>query len=368
MNEKYVEALDQYDMDVRSVRKGRGSWICETDQGCRLLKEYRGTARRLEFEDEVLGGLDTRTSLRTDRYLRNREGSLLTVTGDGTRYILKDWYLDRDCNIKDGYEIRQALSRLAMLHSQLRKVEFKEEWNMGSILPEPLEEELERHNREMQRARNYIRAKRRKSEFELCVIGSYQMFYDQALEAVQGIRGLWDSGDRAEGAAGAFDAETDPDSDSLMAAEVGRVADTNATAKNGRKPLYLCHGDLDQHHVLMGGSYTAIIEYNRMHLGIQISDLYRFMRKVMEKHGWNLDLGLSMLDSYERILPIDHKERMCLYYLFLYPEKYWKQLNFYYNANKAWIPGRNTDKIRSLGEQQQARNSFLKRLRADCAG
>ena len=48
MNEKYVEALEQYDMEVRAVRKGRGSWICETDQGCRLLKEYRGTARRLE--------------------------------------------------------------------------------------------------------------------------------------------------------------------------------------------------------------------------------------------------------------------------------------------------------------------------------
>lgn len=67
MNEKYVEALEQYDMEVRAVKKGRGSWICETDQGCRLLKEYRGTARRLEFEDEVLGRLDTRGSLRADR-------------------------------------------------------------------------------------------------------------------------------------------------------------------------------------------------------------------------------------------------------------------------------------------------------------
>lgn len=149
MNEKYVEALEQYDMEVRTVRKGRGSWICETDQGCRLLKEYRGTARRLEFEDEVLGRLDTRGSLRADRYLRNREGDLMTVTSDGTRYILKDWFLDRECNIKDGYEIRQALSRLAMLHSQLREIEFKEEWSMGSILSGPLEEELERHNREM---------------------------------------------------------------------------------------------------------------------------------------------------------------------------------------------------------------------------
>lgn len=370
MNEKYVEALEQYDMEVRTVRKGRGSWICETDQGCRLLKEYRGTARRLEFEDEVLGRLDTRGSLRADRYLRNRKGDLMTVTSDGTRYILKDWFLDRECNIKDGYEIRQALSRLAMLHSQLREIEFKEEWSMGSILSGPLEEELERHNREMQRARNYIRSKRKKSEFELCVIGSYQMFYDQALEAVQGIRELWPEPRRLPAAGNGMCGSGkclklglyQDDQDALEAAEV------QPPGQKDRKPLYLCHGDLDQHHVLMGGSYTAIIEYNRMHLGIQISDLYRFMRKVMEKHGWNLDLGLSMLDSYERVLPMEPKERGCLYYLFLYPEKYWKQLNFYYNANKAWIPARNTDKLRGLEEQQQARNSFLKRLKADCDG
>ena len=307
MNEKYVEALEQYEMDVISVRKGRGSWICETRNGCRLLKEYRGTVKRLEFEDEVLGILDTRGSLRADRYIRNKEGSLLTMTGDGTRYILKDWFMDRECNIKDGFEIRQALSRLAMLHGQLRTVEFKEEWSMGSILSESLEEELERHNREMQRTRNYIRGKRKKSEFELCVIGNYNMFYEQALAAVQGIRSLW-----TENA-------VDSEYDALEAAEIknprgpkGAVQTAVPSDRTGEKPAFLCHGDLDQHHVLMGPNYTAIIEYNRMHLGIQVSDLYRFMRKVMEKHGWNVDLGLSMLDSYERILPMDRQELTCL--------------------------------------------------------
>ena len=100
----------------------------------------------------------------------------MTVTGDGTRYILKDWFLDRECNIKDGYEIRQALSRLAMLHSQLRKIEFKEEWNMGSILSGPLEEELERHNREMQRARNYIRSKRKKQNLSCASSAAIRCF------------------------------------------------------------------------------------------------------------------------------------------------------------------------------------------------
>ncbi len=114
----------------------------------------------------------------------------------------------------------------------------------------------------------------------------------------------------------------------------------------------------------MGNGYTAIIEYNRMHLGVQAEDLYRLMRKVMEKHGWDGDLGITMLDSYERVRPMDKQERKCLYYMFLFPEKYWKQLNFYYNTNKAWIPAKSTDKLKSLKSQESARSRFLSRLEA----
>lgn len=45
--------------------------------------------------------------------------------------------------------------------------------------------------------------------------------------------------------------------------------------------------------------------------------------------------------------------------MFLYPEKYWKQINFYYNANKAWIPARNTEKIESLKAQEKNRKRFV---------
>ena len=124
----------------------------------------------------------------------------------------------------------------------------------------------------------------------------------------------------------------------------------------------MCHGDLDQHHVLMGEGYVAVVGYNRLHLGLQMEDLYRFMRKAMEKHSWSLELGMDMLKAYEKILPLEQTDRRSLYYLFLYPEKYWKQINYYFNANKAWIPARNMDKIVGLQEQEGERRKFLERL------
>ena len=323
MNNKYEEVLKQYALQVRGVRRGRGAWIYETDQGMKSLKEYQGTLKRLEFEDQVLCQLQGFTGLKTDQYIRNREGSLVSTSEDGTRFVLKDWYGDRECSLKDGKEVCEALSSIARLHERLRKIEVLKEWNMGSILPRLAVEDMERHNRELKRARGFIRGKRKKSDFELCVMKSFNAFFEQASEAAQGIAGLW---------------------------------------KSGEEPRLLCHGDLDQHHVLMGSGYVAVIEYNRMHLGLQMEDLYRFMRKAMEKHGWSLSLGMDMLNAYEKVLPLGEKERKCLYYLFLYPEKYWKQINYYFNANKAWIPARNMDKIIGLEAQEESRRGFLRLL------
>ena len=325
MNEKYMEALEQYGLDIMAVRRGRGSWLCETSQGLKLLREYKGTVKRLEFEEYVLAHLIESGYPYVDQYSRNEEENLISIAGDGTRYILKQWYADGECNIKNSDEIMWAVAQIASMHKILREIEFKEEWTLGSIMSRPLAEEMERHNRELKRARSYIRSKRKKTDFELCVIGNFDAFYEQAEEAMRGL------------------------------------SDLQAEYENDR--LFLCHGDLNQHHILIADRYIAITEFNRMHMGSQMEDLYHFMRKVMEKHDWNENLGLSMLKAYERVLPMDGLDRKCLYYLFLYPEKYWKQINFYYNANKAWIPARNIEKLKNLEQQQECREHFLSKLK-----
>lgn len=325
MNEKYTEVLSQYELEILDVKRGRGAWLCETNEGLKLLREYKGTKKRLDFENEVFGQIEADGSLNVDRYVRNKEGELLSNADDGTRWILKDWYADRECNLKDSREVLCAIERIACLHKILRRVEFKEDWNLGSILVQLPAQEMERHNRELVRARSFIRNKRKKSEFELCVMGNYNMFLEQAKEALNGMQ------------------------------EFGRLYETDKS--------FLCHGDLNQHHILMSPGGAAIVEFNRMHLGMQMEDLYHFMRKAMEKHDWNLKLGMAMLETYGKVLPLSQSDRTCLYYLFLYPEKYWKQINFYYNANKAWIPARNIEKLKDLELQQPERNLFLSRIK-----
>lgn len=325
MNDNYLSVLELYDGEILDVRRGRGAWICEREDGVKLLKEYRGSVKRLEFEEEVLRCVRESGILSVDQYIRNSEGELLSGAEDGTKFILKDWFLDKECNLKDSREILAAVGWIAKLHRALRKIEWRGEWDLASMLPPGLAEEMQRHSREMKRVRGFISGKRKKSEFELCVMQNFGRFYEQALEAQEGLELL------------------------------GR--------KDEEGRLFLCHGDLNQHHVLMRDKSAAFIEFNQMHLGNQMTDLYHFMRKAMEKHGWNERLGMAMMAEYDRVLPLTVDDRECLYYLFLYPEKYWKQLNYYNNANKAWIPAKNVEKIKNLEEQEEARNSFLSKIK-----
>ncbi len=327
MNERHLEALAQYDLTADSVRKGRSGWICETSQGTMLLQEYRGTMKRLEFETQVLGQVRKSGLLLVDDDIRTAQGELISLSEDGTRHTLKHWYTGRECNIRDHKEIKEAIGKIAVLHQILKKVESQEEWNLGSIVVETATREMERRSQELRRARNYMKNKKRKTDFERCALSNFSLFYQQAREAGEGM------------------------------ARLEREDETRAP--------FLCHGDLDQHHVLFvqeaeaPGLKGAVIEYHKMHLGDQMRDLYHFMRKVMEKHEWSPSLGQEMLSAYDKVMPLTSRDRESLYYLFLYPEKYWKQINFYMNANKAWIPDRNMEKLKNLAGQTAERNRFL---------
>lgn len=325
MNEQDTNVLEQYELEVFRTCRGRGAILCETSRGLKLLKECRAPEKRVEAEAELLEHLRKEDGLLTDRYVRNKEGGLISTTEDGMSYILKDWYEGRECSAREEEEMLQAVRSLAKLHRALRRSDLGEE-RMGEFgQASPLKEVLRKHNRELKRARTYIRNTVQKQEFELCVIRSFERFYSQAQKALF-----------------------------LLEEE----------AEEPEKQI--CHGDFTQHHVLIGRSGTAIVDFSRTTMGVQVSDLYLFMRKMLEKNNWNLPLGIAMKEAYEEILPLTGRENRYLYLLFLYPEKYWKQINYYYNANKAWIPGRNIGKLTALEEQFEAREHFLKRLERDC--
>ncbi|MBQ8638894.1 MAG: phosphotransferase [Lachnospiraceae bacterium] len=339
MNDWGMSVLSCYPLTVRGTRKVRGALLCDTAEGSFLLQEYHGSEKRLWREAQILNFLREKGGYLVDSVMEDREGKLLNRNDEGTGYIMKRWYLFPECSVGNRNDICQAIRFLAKLHLLMRQLpEFLEpssasEASSDRSRPSNRDTSLlslyEKHTRELHRVRAYLHRKKKKSELEEHIMKSFSTMYGQAESAMANLK---------------------------------QSPCLELTA-NAEKKGWVCHGSYHQHNVLIGSGQIAAVNFEHYGTGLQLTDLYQFMRKVLEKHNWNQELGRMMLEEYQRILPLEPGEKAVLYAMFEYPEKYWKQINFYFNGNKAWTAEKNVEKLKIAVSQAKARERFLQIIR-----
>ncbi|HKM04979.1 MAG TPA: CotS family spore coat protein [Lachnospiraceae bacterium] len=320
MNDKAVSVLDNYELKVLRTWKGRGAILCDTNQGLKIIKEYIGPKDKLPFIDKLLLNMREAGQFSVDCLIKNKEDELFSCDRDQVTYIVKDYYDGRECNVKDIEECEKVVRHLAKMHKFM-------------ILPnsidkntfDPTQEEFEKHNRELIKIKKYIRIKSQKTDFELFLLKSYDLFLTKAIQVVDDMK---------------------------------RKDLSNAYLDICGKGIY-CHGEFQYHNIMICNSGMAVINFEKCLIDSQIRDLYYFMRKVMEKTNWSETVGNMILESYDKEKTLTTEEKSQLYYRFLYPEKFWKIVNFYYNTGKAWIPGRNMEKLEKLLKQEEEKMKFL---------
>ena len=182
MNDRAVALLEQYDIEVQKVRKGRGGIICETNCGTVILQEYAGTEERLQLQDCILKHIQNQGIIRTDLILPTKEGTLSVKDRDGITYVLKTYPDGRECNINEKDECLLAMRLLAKLHSSMKGVETDDE-AMDTVLAE-----YEKHNRELTHISNFLRKKKQKQPFEKELYRVMNFFMTQAREVTENWR------------------------------------------------------------------------------------------------------------------------------------------------------------------------------------
>ena len=106
----------------------------------------------------------------------------------------------------------------------------------------------------------------------------------------------------------------------------------------------------------------ATTNFERTGYGIQWLDLAYFMRKTMEKNGWDVEKGAAVLEGYRREKKIEEDDVEFLLLILTYPVKYWKLMNQYINGKKSWMSSKNMEKLIGVREQEKARENFIKEI------
>lgn len=329
MNEKALEVLEQYDLEVLRTWKGRGVYFCETSKGLHMLKEHRGSEEKLEKLWQLLTSLENVQFFKTDLPVRTKEGNFLVKDSDETTYLLKAWRDGRECDPRSELDVCRCMEGLAIFHTTAKEIwEFSNPEERTKYEGTNLVTEMEKHTRELKKVQSFIRKKQKKSDFESCYLEIIPKFLTEAADITLKMR------------------ESGYESLRKEALEQGKI----------------CHGEYMQHNVLFDRSKLVITNFEHAHLDLQCVDVSLFLRKIMEKQGWKISQGEKFLRSYEIVRPLEERERLILGLRLSYPEKLWKLANHYYHTNKAWIPAKNLEKLRTFASQQKEREKFVKRV------
>ncbi len=321
MNDRAVSVLEQYDFEVIRTQKSRNAFLCETNKGWMILKEYKGPLFRLEILERLLEGIVRNGCDRVERLVRNRDGELFCLDQEQNRCIVKTWPGGRECSLKDGQECRRAMSVLAQLHTAMCLPALAQE---GGLRAQSLLEDYEKRNRELRKVRKFLREKGQKTAFEIYLQQNFDVFWEEALRVTEEVKAY------------------------------GEVLGSAAYTEGGT----FCHGDFQHHNVLCGETLN-VTNFEKFTLDCQMRDLYLFLRKLLEKTNWSAPIARGLLDVYGKAKKLTAADMLQLYYRFAYPEKFWKIVNFYYNSGKAWIPGKNMEKLQKLLELRPLQKAFL---------
>lgn len=318
MDEKLLEILNQFDIDVKNTYRSRGGTICVTTCGTMILKEFCSSAGKLMDEYELKKHLREEGFSLIDQHIKNKQGTFFAQDRYHTIYILKEFYEGKECDIRSLLDVKMAGRNLALFHKVVKRLPMSERAKKQYI---PFDVLLEKRTRELKRAKAYMESLVKKGEFEYLYIKSFQEFYEQAKEGIS----IYE----------------------------------NIGIESQERNVSICHGEYNQHNMIKTENGIATINFENFCYQNQLLDLHHFFRKTMEKNNYKQEFAQKILTGYSDIHPLDRQDYQFLYLLLLYPDKYYKIANHYNSRRKAFISPKDMEKLVDTIEQNKQKEQFL---------
>lgn len=320
MDDKSAVVVAQYDIEVTGYSRQKGAGILQTNQGLLLLRQRDAKERRVCFEEEIKEAGGASGDLLLDRCVPNREGNFVTEGDYGETFLLRHWQEGEELELSDRNHRLLAAETLGRFHKRMRGLPIREEYvreDFGTVCA--------RHIRELRRLSTYLYKRKQKNPFE------------QKLQEI-----LPEYIERAE-----------------QALRIFLSAPWKPVYEEVRNEGHGVHGAFGNHALIVKTDGEIFISnFEKAGIGPQMEDFCYLVRKSMEKTGYDTGTFQEMLDAYQKERKLRRREALILESMLLFPEKFYRVCNQYFNARKDWIPARNSQKLLDVLMQQEQKCEF----------
>lgn len=327
MRELDFRILESMNLKVGRVRKAYGAYICETQDGIKLVKEMQCPVADVLFAYKVKEYLYYQGYRNTDRYCITEEG-LPYIQEGSIRYTVRNWIRGDELDLKNLKEVTSVMAEAAQLHL------------LGKGMPEPEGfegkrrwfEPGERLLRSQRLIRSYyknVRKQGRYTDFDLLFLKEFAYYEEQTVHAAE------------------------------MMQETICIQEAENAGKTGN----LIHGEFTDHAVLSDQKQMLLCNFDKCCYGMPVQDLITFFEKCLRKWEWDFAVFIQLIEMYQRYRTLHSGEIRILYAGLLFPERFVKMCQDAYGTKRRWTSQANWNKLLEIREMQEKREEFLLQFR-----
>lgn len=287
-----------YSLRISSIKPCRAGYILDTDQGKTYLRKVQCSENRLKFVHAVKEYLIKNGFDKLDKYLVTNEGNPY-IEIDSYIYTMTPFIDGRECEFSDDNDTVRASIALANMHKASKGFKYSIDTDIISDLGK-LPENLTKRYDEIIRMRR--KAERERGSFDYIYLDCVDKFIKLAEESLSILEG--------------------PEYPRLV--------------KKTRAEGVICHHDYSYQNIKMKGNITYITGFESCMEEVRVYDLVNLLRRKMRKCNWNPMKASMLLVAYSKIEPVTKDEKTVMKAMLLFPQKFWRVANRYYNSRRSW--------------------------------
>lgn len=314
----------QFDLKIESIKPNRGVYYLKTNKGNKCLKKIDYGIQKLLFVYSAKEHLISKEFTKVDRYCLNIEGNPYALVNEDI-YTLSEWIEGRECNFHENEDLTNASQTLAILHEKSKGYEPPENSKLKTDLgrwPHLMEKRV----RSFEKMRDMARKKGNKAQFDLNYIKNYDFFKQIGLKAIK----------------------------------ILNTSEYMNLCKKTEEEKGFCHHDYTYHNIIIDSeNQVNVIDFDYCKREVRVYDLSNYMMKVLKRCDWDIKYAKLIIDSYNKISPLEEYEYRVLYAFLLFPQRFWRLCNRFYYNEVNWGQSTFNNKIQELIDEREKFNKFI---------
>lgn len=320
-SKEMIEAT--YGIKVTSFKPCRAGYVLDTNVGKKHLRQCQCSENRILYVHAAKEHLYNNGFTNLDTYSVSLDNKPFMEI-EGQHFVMTPYFDSRECEFSDDGDTIRASVALAHMHSLGKG--FKHENDAAPNDLGKLPENLGKRYEEILRMRR--KAERERGAFDYIYLDCVDKFIELAEESLSLLNGT----------------------------EYARLV--KKTLLEGG----ICHHDYSYQNILIKGNITYIIGFECCCEELRIYDLVNLLRRKMRKCNWNIQKASLLLDAYGEIAPVSKDEIAVMTAMLLFPQKFWRVANKYYNSRRSWAQKNFTGMLEEVIAEYEDHTRFMKQF------